>query len=173
MRAYSAHSFRPQKRTKPWRFLVYLMIGFIGGFVVATILNARKPVELVISTSRPNLTVENDNLGGTEQESWSESKNISVRAPQVNAMVTSPLIVEGLQRNFDQKVVVRLKDAKIIELAKVEVVGTAQDFGIYSLYRAELTFEKPKTKTGMLEVFQNSLKDKSEIDKITVPVRFE
>ena len=173
MRAYSAHSFRPQKRARPWRFLVYLMVGFIGGFVVATMLNARKPVELVISTPRTNLTVEEDNLGGTEQELWSESKNISVRAPQANAIVKSPLIVEGLQRNFDQKSVARLQAAKMAELTKVEVVGTAQDFGIYSLYHTELTFEKPKTKTGTLEVFQNSLKDKSEIDKVTVPVRFE
>lgn len=152
---------------KMW-FLIFVL-GFVGGFVVATALSVRKPIQLEISTPPLPETIEERG----EDEIWSESKNISVRTPKLNEKVESPLIVEGLERTFEQNVIVRLKDAGDRELAKVAVTGTAPDLGIYGSYRAELIFEKPRTRAGTLEVFQNSAKDGNEIDKVVVPVRFE
>lgn len=150
--------------------LFFLVAGFVGGFVVATSIQVRKPVELIISAPPSPEVVENN---AEVEEVWSESKNISVRVPHSGQKVESPLIVEGLERTFEQNVVVRLKDAGDRELAKVATTGTAPDLGIHGLYRAELIFEKPKTLEGALEVFQNSPKDGSEIDKVTIPLRFE
>lgn len=136
---------------------------------MANVLSARKPVELVISTpppSTPSDVVE-------APEVWSDSSNISVRIPQPNAIVRSPLIVEGLERTFEQNVVLRLRDGKGNELAKISTTGTAPDLGIHGPYRAQLSFDKPKTRSGTLEVFQGSPKDGSEIDKVTIPLRFE
>lgn len=150
-------------------WLVVFVLGFVGGFIVATGFSVREPIQLEISTPPPPETI----TGETEDEIWSESGNISVRTPKPDASVSSPLIVEGLERTFEQNVVVRLKDAGERELAKVAVTGTAPDLGIHGPYRAELAFDRPRTREGTLEVFQESPKDGSEIDKVTVPVRFE
>lgn len=175
MRAYSGQSFKSAKRSRPWRFLVYLTVGFVGGFVAATTWSVRQPVELVINTPHEAVapTVSSADEVLAAPEAWSDTSNISVRTPQPNTFVKSPLVVEGLGRAFEQNAVVRLKDGKGVEITKIAVTGTAPDAGIYGPYRAELTFEKPKTKTGTLEIFQNSPKDGKEIDKVTVPVRFE
>lgn len=175
MHSYSSHSsFRPVlKRGQAFKWLLIgLVFGFIGGVATATGVIIRKPVEFVISMPRQEVTSENPG-GQTQPEVWSDSGNISVRIPQPNTIVTSPLIVEGMERTFEQNVVLRLRDGKGNEIVKISTTGTAPDLGIHGSYRAELQFEKPKTKTGTLEVFQGSLEDGSEIDKVTIPVRFE
>lgn len=149
--------------------MLILVLGFVGGFVTATAWSVRQPVELIISTPSPPETV----AATSGEEVWSESGNISVRTPRPSTVVVSPLVVEGLERTFEQNVVIRLKDGKDNELAKVATTGTAPDVGLHGPYRAELTFAQSKTRSGTLEVFQNSSKDGSEIDKVTVPVRFE
>lgn len=174
MRTYSSHSsFQPAgKRGKSFRWLIIgLVFGFVGGVATATGVIIRKPVEFVISMPRQDFPAE-DLSGSAQPEVWSDSGNVSVRTPRANTAVVSPLIVEGMERTFEQNVVLRLSDGKGVEMVKVAVTGTAPDAGIHGPYRAELKFEKPKTKTGTLEVFQGSAKDGSEIDKVTIPLRF-
>lgn len=152
-----------------WIVFVFIA-GVVGGVIIDQMLAARKPIELIVSAPSQDVP---ENLGEeAPPEVWSESGNISVRTPEPNALVKSPLIVEGMERTFEQNVVLRLRDGKGVELVKTVTTGTAPDLGIHGPYRAELVFEKPKTKTGTLEVFQGSPKDGSEIDKVTVPVRF-
>lgn len=172
MRAYSSNSFRPAKTSRrKWTWIIFVFIvGFVGGVVVDQWLAAQKPVELIVSAPRQEIP-EADQT--PVSEIWSDSGNISVRAPQPNALVSSPLIVFGMERTFEQNVVIRLRDGKGNELIKTSTTGTAPDLGIHGPYRAELIFEKPKTRAGTLEVFQASPKDGSEIDKVTVSVRFE
>ena len=175
MRAYSSNSFKISKRGNKmsWIWTAFLLgAGFIGGIAIDQKLSMRKPVELIISTpvqELPQGSVVETGL----PEIWSESHNISVRSPQPNELVRSPFKVEGLERTFEQNVVLRLRDGKGNELVKIFTTGAAPDAGIHGPYRTELAFEKPATKTGTLEVFQASAKDGSEIDKVTVPVKFE
>lgn len=172
MRAYSPNSLRPAKRGGRFKwFFGIFVLGFVGGIAVSELLQAKKPVELIISAPRQDFPAES--LGGQATEVWSEGGNLSVRFPPPQAVVKSPLLVEGMERTFEQNVVVRIKDSKANELAKTTVTGTAPDAGIHGPYRAELVFEKPATRSGVLEVFQIAPQDGSEIDKITVPVRFE
>lgn len=182
MRAYGSKSFGEKKRSgKSWRWLIYgLIFGFVGGFAAATAINVREPIQLVITapSDLPADLTEQEVAPETAEEEavyeiWSDSKNISVQNLQPNTLVRSPLIVEGLERTFEQNVVLRLKDAGGRELAKTFTTGNAPDMGIHGPYRAELTFDRPRTRAGTLEVFQNSPKDGSEIDKVTVSVRFE
>lgn len=156
-----------------WILFVFIA-GVVGGVVIDQKLSAQKPIELIVSAPRQEVSQESAGVNSAP-EVWSESGNISVRSPQPNGLVASPLIVEGMERTFEQNVVLRLRDGNGIELVKLSTTGTAPDAGIHGLYRAELIFEqsKTKTKTGTLEVFQSSAKDGSEIDKVTVPVRFE
>ncbi|KKU71749.1 MAG: Lipoprotein LpqB, GerMN domain protein [Parcubacteria group bacterium GW2011_GWA2_47_26] len=145
---------------------------------MANVFNIRKPIELVVTTVQPNQNpsaaiVNTDLEAQAPPEIWSEGENISVRMPQPDSLVTSPLIVEGLARTFESDVVLRLKDDKGEELVKTFTTANAPDAGLYGPYRAELIFEKPRARAGTLEVFELSAKDGSEINKVTVPVRFE
>lgn len=140
--------------------------------MVAEIMKTKMPVELIISEPVSDNEMQVGN-GEAPPEVWSDGGNISVRTPQPNAVVKSPLVVEGMQRTFEQNVVIRLRDGKDNELVRTAVTGTAPEIGIHGPYRAELVFDKPSTRTGTLEVFQISAKDGSEIDKVTMPVRFE
>lgn len=141
--------------------------------MIATVVSVKKPIELVVSMP-PAQDFSAEYLSGQDMpEVWSDSKNVSVRVPVSNALVKSPLVVEGLERTFEQNVVIRLKDGEGLELVKIAVTGSAPDVGIYGPYHGELKFETPATKTGTLEVFQGSPKDGSEIDKVIIPIRFE
>lgn len=153
--------------------LVVFIAGLVAGVSADQFFNARKPIELIISAPRQDFPAENQDGQASPDEVWSESGNISVRIPQPNTLIKSPLIVEGMERTFEQNVVLRLRDGNGNELVKTFTTGTAPDLGIHGAYRAELIFEKPKTKSGTLEVFQGSPKDGSEIDKVTIPLRFE
>ncbi len=176
MRAYSSNSFKPPKRGggKPWAWILFVFIaGVVLGIIIDQRLSARKPIELIVSAPFQEVPQESE-YDKSSSEIWSDSGNISVRSPQPNGLVASPLIVEGMERTFEQNVVLRLRDGNGNELVKLSTTGTAPDVGIHGLYRAELIFEqsKTKTKTGTLEVFQSSAKDGSEIDKVTIQVRF-
>lgn len=153
-----------------------LIIGFAGGIIVATTLNVHKPVEVVITNTAPT-PLESSAASVTPVRGapaqWSESNNISVEVPQRSALAKSPLAITGQARVFEGQVSIRLKDGKDQELGKTIAVAKAPDAGLYGTYRAELTFEKSKTKTGTLEVFQVSAKDSNEVDKVTIPLRFE
>ena len=152
-----------------WVMFVFIA-GVVAGVVIDQMLTVRKPIGLIVSAPRQEVPEENGE--SAPPEVWSESGNISVQTPQPNALVKSPLIVSGMERTFEQNVVLRLRDGKGVELIKTFTTGTAPDLGIHGPYRAELKFETPKTKTGTLEVFQGSAKDGSEIDKVIIPVRF-
>ncbi len=102
-----------------------------------------------------------------------ESNNIKVTAPAPNEEITSPLVIKGEARTFEQAYAYRLSDESGAMI--VEGFGTAHatDIGIFGPFESTLTFTKPQSRKGMLEVFQYSAKDGTEIDKVSIPVVFK
>lgn len=102
-----------------------------------------------------------------------ESNNIKVIAPVPNEEITSPLVIKGEARTFEQAYAYRLSDESGAMI--VEGFGTAHatDIGIFGPFESTLTFTKPQSRKGMLEVFQYSAKDGTEIDKVSIPVVFK
>jgi hypothetical protein len=101
------------------------------------------------------------------------SENIRVTLPGVDSLVSSPMLVRGEARVFENNVSLRLTDADGGLLAETFATAEAEDIGLFGPFEISLSFSRPATSTGLLEVFEASARDGSEINKVTIPVRFE
>lgn len=99
--------------------------------------------------------------------------NIVVFSPEQGDMISSPLKVEGEARVFEGTVNLRLKekDGRVL----VEDFTTAQspEMGQFGPFEKELFYPQPAKAEGILEVFQISARDGSEIDKVIILLKFE
>lgn len=102
----------------------------------------------------------------------SESGNIKVDKPRAGTAVSSPLLVKGEARTFESTFQIRLKDSGGKIIKEKTATYQASDTGQFGAFGELLIFDKPETDTGTLEVFSLSAKDGTEIDKITIPLKF-
>ena len=96
---------------------------------------------------------------------------IWVTSPQPGTKVSSPLDVTGSAMVFEAAVSLRLVTGDGRKLAEEHTNASigAPGRGDFS---ARLNFTSPGSGDGFLEVFWNSPKDGSELDKVRVPVKF-
>jgi len=97
--------------------------------------------------------------------------SIWVTQPVENQTVTSPLTIKGSARVFEATVSYRLKDenGNILTQGFTTATAGAPEWGNFS---AELTFTSPAKGKGQLEVFEESMKDGSDLNKVVIPVIF-
>lgn len=105
------------------------------------------------------------------------SDNITINLPGMNERVGSTFLVKGKARVFENIVSVRIKNklnGKIYDqgtaYANAKDMGQFGDFTYYAHLK-----DDPSLKTGdelLLEAYQNSAKDGSEIDKVTIQLQF-
>ena len=94
--------------------------------------------------------------------------NIQVASPPANATIHfSPFPLTGLARTFENMVSYRLTldDGTVLDQGHVQAAGP---MGTLSQFRTMV--KAGKTGKAKLEVFQNSAKDGSEADKVTIPL---
>lgn len=97
--------------------------------------------------------------------------SITVHHPQPHDIVDDPVRICGVGTGFEGTIQVRIRDAQGVELAQshIQAGGT----GIWGNFHA--TFDLggiPATAPGILEVFEQSARDGSEINKVVVPIVF-
>ncbi len=122
-----------------------------------------------------NNTVPDQNPGNNSQNEVPvplRSENIIVSLPYRNSEVGLPLVVRGEARTFENVVNVRLSQQDGRILAEDFTTADAPDIGQFGPFEFQLTYPEPTQRNGILEVFQHSAKDGSEIDKVTIPVIF-
>lgn len=98
--------------------------------------------------------------------------NILVTSPIDGDTIAQPLLIRGEARVFENQLNYRLKDADASILAEGIITANAPDAGEFGDFEVITFYERPKGKTGTLEVFDYSAKDGSEIDKVTISLRF-
>ncbi|MFA6394260.1 MAG: Gmad2 immunoglobulin-like domain-containing protein [Patescibacteria group bacterium] len=98
--------------------------------------------------------------------------NIRVSAPKPGAEIGMPVIIKGQARVFENTFTYRVKDARGKILIEKNAMTSAPDAGIFGDFSVETNYEVPETETGTVEVFEYSAKDGSEINMVSVPVRF-
>ena len=96
--------------------------------------------------------------------------NISVTSPRPNERIGLPVVITGRARVFENTVNVRLLDANGKEIAKGFATADALDIGQFGPFRVELLYSAEADGKGTLEVFADSAKDGSEIDKVIIPI---
>lgn len=95
---------------------------------------------------------------------------ISVRQPQPHDLVDDPVEVCGVGTGFEATFAARVRDANGAELTQITI--TAGGTGIWGNFHVALAVGVPSTPRGVLEVFEFSAKDGSEINKVVVPIVF-
>jgi len=113
-------------------------------------------------------TTQNDDLTTISPAS---SRNIEVLSPRTGDLIKSGAVVKGNARVFESVVSIRLTDSEGNILSQATAMANSSDAGQFGPFEKELKFQTIATE-GILEVYQSSAKDGSEIDKVTIPVLF-
>ena len=102
----------------------------------------------------------------------SDSGNIRVYEPDANDTVSLPLVIEGEARVFEAAYNYRLLDEDGTVLVARYGTAEAEDTGEFGTFSVRASYPEPQGETGTLEVFALSAKDGSEIDMVSIPVKF-
>lgn len=98
--------------------------------------------------------------------------NIHLFAPVAQSTVSSPLVIKGEARVFENVVLYRVKDENGTILAQGSTLAQSPDIGLFGPFSTEVAIPLNDSQDGTLEVFTSSPKDGSEINKITIPIVF-
>lgn len=108
---------------------------------------------------------------GQEVNRPAENKTIKVTSPKVNETIKSPVVISGRALVFKAVLQTRIKDASGLILAKTSI--TTQEGQKMSPFSSSVNYKKPTRTKGTVEVFINSAKDGSEVNKLSIPVVFK
>src|SRR3989344_9667248 len=94
-----------------------------------------------------------------------ESDRIRIFEPAKNETVSLPFTLRGEARTFENNVRFRLKDEQWNVLVD-SFTTAAGEMGRFGSFEAEIVFNVPSAKEGVIEIFEESAEDGSEIGKI-------
>jgi len=97
---------------------------------------------------------------------------IQVRSPQKNATVKNPVLISGKANVDEANVRVKITDDNKNILADTFITADGWMDKLYP-FEKEISYKTPQTENGLIEIFEESARDGSEIYKIEVPVVFE
>lgn len=103
----------------------------------------------------------------------SASGNMKVTSPDKDELINNPVLIKGEARVFESQFNWRVRDADGTILAAGPAYANAPDVGQFGPFEIKANYAKPKSQTGIVEVFDYSAKDGSEIDLVRIPVRFK
>jgi len=101
-----------------------------------------------------------------------ENENIALFEPAPETSVSNPFTVKGAARVFENVVSIRLRDGDESVLAETFATAQSADIGLFGNFEVNLSYPQPRFSMGTLEVYQESARDGSEQDKISIPVEF-
>ncbi len=97
---------------------------------------------------------------------------IWVTAPVAEELIKSPVKIKGTARIFEATVSFHLKDADGEIIAQGFTTAT-EGAPARGEFEGELDFQPSKAGKGQLEVFEVSMKDGSELNKVIIPVEWK
>lgn len=99
--------------------------------------------------------------------------NITVEEPKPGQKISSPVTIQGQAKNiFENQFNYRIRDENGKVLAEGSNMTANQEMTQYSPYNTTAEFMMPEGEKGIIEVFDRSAADGTEVDKITIPVVF-
>lgn len=112
--------------------------------------------------------------GITNSTAAPEELNITVTSPTNDEAVRLPMIISGQARVFENQLSYRIVDENGAILSSGNTMANSPDMGKFGPYTITINDLGNFTHGKMsIEVFQNSARDGSEIDKVTIPVTLQ
>lgn len=96
--------------------------------------------------------------------------SIKVTSPKMNERIKSPVQVSGQAAIFEAEFNVRIKDNSGLILTETQIM--TKEGQTMSPFSSKIKYKKPSRSEGIVEIFDISAKDGSEINKISIPVTF-
>lgn len=163
------------------RFFIFLVI-IVGAFLAYGVF--RRPLEAPTAQKEEaplatSVQSERDIVERVAESVSSKSgdelvnENIRVTSPKPNDTLTSPFVVVGEARVFENVVNVRVTNAKGEAFINETAYAKAPEAGQFGPFSINLSYKFKNTKEGFVEVYHASPKDGSEQDLIRIPVKFE
>ncbi len=100
-----------------------------------------------------------------------EGPALQVTSPLPGSIVTSPLVVFGFGRVFEQQFAWRIKDAAGLKVASGHAFTHATDSGHFGPFRIEIVLPAVTDPGISLEVFNYSAKDGKEENLVSIPLQ--
>lgn len=97
--------------------------------------------------------------------------NIIVESPKPGDSASYPLVIAGKARIFENQFNYRLKDENGAVLMEGWAYANSPDAGLFGPFEIRVAYPAPSSEEGTVELFDFSMKDGSEIDKVIVPVK--
>ncbi len=97
---------------------------------------------------------------------------IQVKSPQKNAIAKNPVLISGKANVDEANVRVKITDDNENILVDTFITADGWMDKLYP-FEKEISYGTPQTENGLIEIFEESARDGSEIYKIEVPVVFE
>lgn len=119
--------------------------------------------------------------GGTEGSitpppgyvSSSDALNILVNEPKSDAVLSSPFVVSGEARVFENVVTVRVTKRDGTVLIEEQANAHPTQIGEFGPFDITLNYQFSTTKEGYVEVFSENARDGSKSNMVKIPVSFE
>jgi hypothetical protein len=109
-------------------------------------------------------------LPGTIEPPWALSGNLYVNKPWPGDSIANPFTMEGRAQVFEGVVNIRVKDSAGNIL--INTIATTSSGTQLSAFTKSISYPKPATSRGVIEVFSLSARDGAEQDKIVIPITF-
>jgi Immunoglobulin-like domain of bacterial spore germination len=109
--------------------------------------------------------------GSTTSDSRTGNDFIRVDAPTHGEEITSPVLVTGQNRTFENNVRIRIKGADGTTLADSFTTGDGEP-GVWGRFAAPVRFDKGTNTSGTIVVFENSGETGAEVHVVEIPVKF-
>ncbi len=100
-----------------------------------------------------------------------ENEKIKITLPKMNSEIKNPVTISGQADLGGDRLKIRIQDRKNLILK--EAFAQTKNSKQMSNFSINLTYKKPSTSKGTLEIFLVAAKNNSEIYKISIPVVFK
>lgn len=139
-------------------------IGTIFGLLGYLVLGIKENVTPVIPKpiQEPSIEIK-DNYFGNEF--------IQIKLPQKNAIIKNPVLISGKSNVNEANVRIRISDDNKNILVDNFITADGWLDNLYP-FEKEIDYEIAQTKNGLIEIFEESAKDGSEIYKVEISVVF-
>jgi len=151
-------------------FSVVLIVGLgaVAGLWAFEIFKTDKKLLVINESCENDVMQKNDVVDGE----YFGNEFIQVKLLQKNATVKSPILISGKANVFEGNVRVRIKDENENILADTFITASGAYDKLYP-FEKEISYTAPVSQSGIIEVFEENMKDGSEINKVIIPVVFE
>lgn len=149
---------------------VFVLLLVLAGFFLFQRKNTTSGTKIV--TPSPEVTVTSQSSSAPTQAQEVQG-NIRVSSPLPDEIIYLPVVIRGKARVFENQFNYRIRDANRTILTEGSASTNAADAGEFGDFTISIaSFTQPTESNGTIEVFDYSAKDGSEIDKVSIPVRF-